>query len=148
MRLPFETVLVTTDLSPIGDAALPVAFRLARDHGARLLLLSVVETPPAPNPLYAHYYPTPDEATVARDLAALRKALEQRVDPDVARGIAWEPRVAEGCPAAEIARAAAETNTSLLVMATHGRAGLKEFLLGSVAERVLKTTTCPVLLVR
>lgn len=148
MRLPFETVLVTTDLSPLGDAALPVAFRLARDHGARLLLMSVVETPPAPNPLYAHYYPRPDRAAVAKSLAELRAELGRRADPLAAPGVVWEAVVADGSPAKEIARVAAEADASIVVIATHGRTGLRQFLLGSVAESVLKTTACPVLLVR
>lgn len=148
MQLPFETVLVTTDLSPLGDAALPIAFRLARDHGARLLLLSVVETPPPPNPLYAHYYPTPDAEEIARGIAAVRETLDQRVDPSTARGVRWEPVIVAGEPAAEIARVAAEANASLLVIASHGRTGLSQCLLGSIADRVLRATMCPVLLVR
>jgi nucleotide-binding universal stress UspA family protein len=53
-----------------------------------------------------------------------------------------------GDPAHEIIAAAKETDTDLLVIATHGRTGLKHLLLGSVAERILKEASCPVLVVQ
>lgn len=147
MPVAYSTILVTTDLSPLGDAALPVAARLAKDHAARLLVLSVVETPPPPSPLYAHYYPVPSRAEVERSREQVRARLAERLPKDLA-GATPEVIVLDGDPVTEIARVAKERGASLLVMATHGRTGLKHFLLGSVAERVLKSTSCPVLLVR
>lgn len=147
MPVAYSTILVTTDLSPMGDAALPVALRLAKDHAARLLVLSVVETPPAPSPLYAHYYPVPSRAEVERSREQVRARLLERLPKDLA-GVSPELIVVDGDPVIEIARVAKERGAALLVIATHGRTGLKHFLLGSVAERVLRSTTCPVLLVR
>src|SRR5206468_12193332 len=54
----FRRILVTTDFSESGDHAIGHAFRMAADHGAEVLLLHVLELVVAPNPLYAHYYPT------------------------------------------------------------------------------------------
>lgn len=141
------TFLVTTDLSTLGDAAIPLAFRMAKAQGARVALLSVVERPPTPSPLYAHYYPVPDRAQVEQARKELRAKLLERVPKDLA-AVPHEVIVADGDPSGEIARVAAESAPALLVIATHGRTGLKHFLLGSVAERVLKSTSCPVLLVR
>jgi nucleotide-binding universal stress UspA family protein len=56
--------------------------------------------------------------------------------------------VLEGDPASVIVDLAKSRHVSALVISTHGRTGLRHFFLGSVAERVLRHTTCPVLLVR
>lgn len=148
MPLPFTTVLVTTDFSPLGDAAIPIALRFAKDARAKLLVLSVIEAPRSPSPLYAHYYkiPTPEEAAKTR--AEVRAKLEARLPAAELGGVNVEYVVGEGDPATEIARVAGEQGASLLVISTHGRTGLKRFLLGSVSERVLQATTAPVVLVR
>jgi nucleotide-binding universal stress UspA family protein len=54
----------------------------------------------------------------------------------------------EGTPVEEILNAARETSADLIVMGTHGRTGLPHVLLGSVAERVVRSAQCPVLTVR
>lgn len=148
MDLPFKTVLVTTDFSPLGNAALPVAFRLAKDHHARLLVATVLEFPPPPNPMYAHYYPmpTPEQKHTAR--AAALTAMKALVPDALASGVAWEPTILEGDAATELCRFASDHAVSVVVMSSHGRSGVKKMLFGSVAERVLRGTHCPVLLVR
>jgi nucleotide-binding universal stress UspA family protein len=142
------TILVTTDLSPLGDAALPTALALARGLGARLLLASVVETPPAPSPLYAHYYPMPKPEEIERSRAKVLDELRSRLAGGATAGVEAECHVSDGNPAGEIVRLALDRGVSMIVMSTHGRTGVKRFLLGSVADRVLRETTCPVLLVR
>jgi nucleotide-binding universal stress UspA family protein len=59
-----------------------------------------------------------------------------------------EHRLLEGDPATVIAETAAETGADLVVMGTHGRTGLTRFVMGSVAEDVLRKAPCPVLTVR
>src|SRR6266542_4392971 len=108
MILTFKRVLVTTDFSEAGDAAVPHAFRVASDHGAEVVLCHVIETPPTPNPLYAHYSPTE----------------------------LYRTRVVDGDPVARILEVTRQEEADLLVIATHGRTGLKHFFLGSVVERV------------
>jgi universal stress protein A len=54
----------------------------------------------------------------------------------------------DGVPAGEIVEAAAAERADMIVIGTHGRTGLGRFLLGSVAERVVRTAPCPVLTVR
>lgn len=148
MHLPLSTILVTTDLSPLGDAALPIAFRMAHDHGAKLIVLSVVETPPAPSPLYAHYYPRPARSEIEKQSAELHAELKKRISPELSKGVTWETLIGDGDAATEIARVARERNASVIILSTHGRTGLRHFFLGSVAERVLKNTQVPVFLVR
>ncbi len=148
MDLPFRTLVVTTDFSPLADAALPLAFRMAHEHQARLLVVSVVEVPPAPNPLYAHYFTIPSPEQREQAAAQVLTGLKERQPKGPWKGLRWEPVVLEGEPSAEIVRFAQECTASAIVMSTHGRTGLSHLLLGSVAERVLRGTTCPVFLVR
>ncbi|MGH7359221.1 MAG: universal stress protein [Candidatus Rokuibacteriota bacterium] len=63
-------------------------------------------------------------------------------------GVQTSPLLAEGPPAAASVRAASRKRADLLVLGTHGRTGVRRMLLGSVAERVVRTASCPVLTVR
>jgi len=148
MDLPFKTVLVSTDFSPLGNAALPVAFRLAKDHHARLLVATVLEFPPPPNPMYAHYYPMPTEAQKHTARSAALTAMKSLVPDALASGLPWEPVILEGDAATELCRYANDHAVSVVVISTRGRTGVTKLLLGSVAERVLRGTHVPVVLVR
>lgn len=148
MPIRFRTILVTTDFSPLGDAAIPYALRLAKDHGARLLVATVVEVPPPPSPLYAHYYPSPTPAQREEARRSAAKGLTACLSSEDAAGVDVEKVILEGNPAGEIAALAKARDVSALVISTHGRSGLRHFLLGSVADSLLGATSCPVLLVR
>jgi len=151
MHESFKTILVTTDFSESGDHAINHAFRMAADHGAEVVLLHVVEMIVAPNPLYAQYYPSDLLGPEVRQRAEqeAHNALRERVPAE--QGLAVVPHrtlVLHGLPADEIIRAAETAQADLIVIATHGRTGLKHLLLGSVAERVIRHVSCPVLVVR
>lgn len=143
-----ERILVTTDFSGQADAAIPVAFRLARDHGARVILAHVVEGLTIPNPLYAHYSATLSPEEHERVAEEVRRALAERVPAAYRAEVLWESIACSGDPAAELARLAAEVQASLIVMSSHGRTGLRRLALGSVAERVLHLYTGPMLILR
>jgi nucleotide-binding universal stress UspA family protein len=136
---PIQTILHPTDFSDRSDAALRVARELARDLGSRLILLHV-----APFDVYIH------DMTVPVDLGASRAALDdlrRRVDgSDLKYPV--ESRLSQGDPAEEILRRAAELDSGLIVMGTHGRTGVGRLLFGSVTEYVLPRAKCPVLAVR
>jgi nucleotide-binding universal stress UspA family protein len=74
-------------------------------------------------------------------------ALAERAERLRAAGIACQTRLLEGGPALEIVRRAQETGADLIVVGTHGRTGIAHAVLGSVAERVVRHSTCPVLTV-
>lgn len=148
MALTQGPILVTTDLSPLGDEALSRAGDLARALARPLVLLSVVEVPVAPSALYAHYYPSPTPAQMAEAHKKVESELARRAEPLRAAGLKVDLQVRAGEPALEISKTVAALTPSLLVLSTHGRTGVRHFLLGSVAERVLRSTKCPVLLVR
>jgi len=151
MNENFSRILVTTDFSEAGDHAVGHAFRMAADHGAEVLLLHVIETLLAPNPMYAYYYPTdlltPEMRQRAEEDA--RQALLERVPTTAPLAeVPHKTVVAHGMPAEEIIRTAEELQADLIVISTHGRTGLKHLFMGSTAERVIRHVRCPVLVVR
>lgn len=136
--LALQTILVPTDFSEAA-AALRLAGSLARDHGARVVLLHAAE--PTVTVLDAGLL----QFENAPPWAELRGRLD-RLAAGV--GVPVECRLARGKPAAETLRAAEEIGCDLIVMGTQGKSGLMRVLFGSVAEEVLRHATCPVLTVR
>jgi universal stress protein A len=151
MHENFKRILVTTDFSESGDRAIAHAFRMAADHSAEVILCHVVEMIVAPNPLYAQYYPSdllsPEIQQRAEQEA--QQALRERVPKDEALAkVPYTTLVLHGLPADEVIRAAESRAVELVVIATHGRTGLKHLFMGSTAERIIRHVHCPVLVVR
>lgn len=149
---PYRRVLVTTDFSELGNRAIPHAYAVA-DKPGTVYLCHVIELPRTPNPLYAHY--SPGRAFSVEERARLRQGIEQRlkgmVPPEaVGLGVATEVRVVESdeAPYLAICRAADRLDAQVIVMASHGLSGVTHLFLGSVTERVLRSTSRPVLVVR
>ena len=130
-------IIFPTDFSHCGDAALNMATSLARDSGAKLLIVHVEEPPVA----YAGgemYYGVPDPAS-----EDLLRMLKEVVPPDPK--VQYEHRLINGDPSTAIANLAEEEGADMIVMGTHGRTGLTRLLMGSVAEAVVRRAPCPVL---
>jgi universal stress protein A len=136
--LSIRTILHPTDFSERSENAFRAACSLARDHGARLVVLYVPHPDVVGFAEYTAYVPDPIQTP-----ADMKEALSARhaIDPEL--GV--EYRVGEGDPAAAIVRAARKLNAGLIVMGTHGRTGLDRLLMGSVAEAVSRRAPCPVL---
>jgi nucleotide-binding universal stress UspA family protein len=140
--LSIQTILHPTDFSARSEYAFRLACALARDHGARLIVLHVV-----PPPQSVGYDEMPITSPLSPDY---KKELEDKlrrfmaVDPN----LRVAGRLEEGFPADEILRTAQETKADLIVMGTHGRTGLGRLLMGSVAEQVMRKAACPVLTVK
>jgi len=77
-----------------------------------------------------------------------QRAVEARVAAARVAGVTARGLVRTGVPADVIVRTAEEESAAMIVIGTHGRGGVARFLLGSVADRVVRTATCPVLTVR
>jgi nucleotide-binding universal stress UspA family protein len=138
----FERVLVATDFSETSRAAVDLASSIAAECGAALTVLFVCEVPG-----YAGSGPIPYDTLIPSVEAAQGKlddilAGVRRTCPD-AHGL-----VKVGAPAQEILATIAETRADLVVLGTHGRRGIAHALLGSVAERVVRLSSVPVLTVR
>jgi nucleotide-binding universal stress UspA family protein len=151
MQESFNRILVTTDFSDSGDHAIGHAFRIAADQSATVVLCHVIETTVMPNPLYAQYYPTDFLGPEVRERAGreAKRGLLDRVPHDgILQHVPSETVVLFGTPTDEIIRFAEERAVDLIVIATHGRKGLRRWVLGSVAEQVIRHGPCPVLVVR
>jgi nucleotide-binding universal stress UspA family protein len=138
--LTVRTILHPTDFSEHSKLAFRLARSLARDYGARLIVLHVAEPPPGAVGERVFTLPPP------LDLEALRQRL-QKLKPRDPK-IPVEHRVVEGLADTEILKAAEATKCDVIVLGTHGRTGLDRLLMGSVAEQVLRGAPCPVVTVK
>jgi universal stress protein A len=141
---PITRILVPTDFSEGADEALAYALTLADQVGATVRLVHVFDDPAAVV-LDAHVYvPMLPEmraeimTTIGRELTARVATAHKNVPTEVLTG----------APAKTIVEAARRHQCDLIVMGTHGRHGVAHLFLGSVAERVVRTAACPVLVVR
>jgi nucleotide-binding universal stress UspA family protein len=139
------TVLAPTDLSALGNVAVPHAYALLRATGGVVELCHVYEHG-LPNPPYAYDGPLRLSAAAR---AALIKALRALVPREAETlGITTHISVIDGGkPSETIVQAAERLNVDAISLASHGRGGLKRALLGSVAEEVVRRSSRPVLVV-
>jgi general secretion pathway protein E len=133
-----KRILVPCDFSQFSEAAISRACELAMKLDAGLHLLHVVTEPG----LMRTAEPEVDR------LRHVRERLNQQLQPHVVVQLCVEQAVVTGVPYREICRYAEEHEIDLIVMGTHGRTGLAYVAIGSVAERVLRSAPCPVLIVR
>ncbi len=136
MGLP-RRILVPVDFSASSDRACDYAAELAAALGAELTLLQVIERPP---------YVLPREVDDALQ-AAVEAALDRRAAALRPYVVRVRTMTADGRPADEIAKTAETELPDLLVLGTHGRRGVLRAALGSVAERVVRLSSVPVLTV-
>lgn len=138
-------ILTPLDGSATAEAALTEALRIARAFAAILDLIQVV-------PWAAAVYGAAPEVWQPEDLDdRLARAADDylgSVQDRLPSDLPCERQVLRGAPAAAILDHAERTGADLIVMGTHGRSGLGRFLLGSVADQVVRAASVPVLLVR
>lgn len=144
------TVIAATDLSDPSLPAVRVGASQARERGAQLVLLHVVDVSmeayaAAAGGLLGAIGALPPAGLQEERRQALTETLKTALERENVPG---EVLVLEGSPALTIVRAAEEANAELVVVGTHGRTGLARIALGSVAERVIGGAPCPVLAVR
>jgi nucleotide-binding universal stress UspA family protein len=142
--LKIKQILVPIDFSECSKKGLRYAVALAREHKAAITIAYVV----------------PSIAMLGEyggiDYASLNKEMRESADRELATVVVDEVRgvvpsdtmVRTGSPAGEIVSIAKTLPADLIVISTHGRTGLKHAFMGSVAERVVQTAPCPVLVVR
>lgn len=142
----YATILVPFDGSELAEQAITEAVTLARPHGARIILLGVMEVPTAQFEGYAEFISGVDIHDKMRD--HLNGLLTGHAERLRAQGLHTDTQVRQGIPHEEIAAACNEEKVDVIVMTTHGRSGFAHFLLGSVAEKVVRTAPCSVMIVR
>lgn len=137
----YDRILLPTDGSEATDRAVEEAIELAADTGAELHPIFVVED--------LTYAP---EMTDERLEMQLRKIGEEAIEAirerAEAAGVSVRKAIENGMPHREILLYADREDIDLIVMGTHSRSGLDNYLLGSVTERVVRTAEIPVLTVR
>jgi nucleotide-binding universal stress UspA family protein len=136
----FGRILVPLDGSECAENILPKVEKLAADLKASVALLRVA---------YAHTFPGVDpteaEVKVVRESEEYLGKIEERLK---AKGFSVDSHVRYGIEAEEILDHAAQKDIDLIAMSTHGRSGVGRWLLGSVAEKVLRHCPKPIFLVR
>ncbi len=148
----FKKILLATDFSENARVAFPWAAELARSTGSAILLVHALEDDlVATAPVFAGYM-HPEVLDLGRYRQEFRKAAEKALKTAAEEfekeGVAVEPHLVEGGkPSQAIVEAANRLEASLIVISTHGRSGLAHMLIGSTAEKVVRSARCPVMTV-
>lgn len=139
-----KRILVPIDFSDCSKKALRYAVAFARQFGAELHLLYVVQLN-----YYVGDFGTVDIALLETEMRKSgEKQLASLAESEVGPQLRCEKSVRTGRTVSEIVAVAKETEADLIIISTHGHTGLKHVLLGSVAENVVRHAPCPVLIVR
>ena len=136
----FDRILAPLDGSECAENILPKVEKLATDLKASIALLRVAYASTFPG-----VDPTEAEVTVVREAEDYLRKIEERLK---AKGFRVDSHVRYGDEAEEIMDHAGQKDIDLIAMSTHGRSGVKRFLLGSVAEKILRHSPKPIFLVR
>lgn len=151
-------IVVPTDFSETARAALRYAVNLCRDLRGRMTVLHVIFAEKYQNEfpgLDAFGYlsasvdlPGGAEGTIEQWKALALDRLNASIDPKWREGISIETLVIDGRPSKAIVDYACADQGDMIVMGTHGRGPVAQFFLGSVTENVLRSSKCPVVVVR
>lgn len=141
---PLKKILCPIDFSKPSLEGLKVAVEIAEQHPAELILVHVVQTvhPVAAPGVPAGYV---SEDYYEERTQAARKSFDQIVEERIPQGVAVRTKVVRGHAADEIVREAESEKVDIIVTSTHGWTGWRRFIFGSVAERVMRQASCPVL---
>jgi len=141
MRVQIKNILCATDFSDFSNHTISYGVALAKEFGAKLFVSHVIDLSSVA--IYGEFQldPVGQQNRIMEDAATQLKELTGD------QPISWEPLITVGKPADEISRAVEEKDIDLVITATRGRSGLKRVILGSVTERLIRTLTCPLLVV-
>lgn len=142
--MTFRRILVATDFAESAERALVYGTQLARRHSAELILLHVYMDLPA----YPEITAGQVEAIYEEQRRWIEDALERRARSARAEGLLARSLLRTGPPASTIVETANQEGVDLIVVGTQGRSGIDRLIVGSVAERVVRLSGCPVLVVK
>jgi len=142
----WKKILCPVDFSDVSQNAREYGVSLAKECGAELIFIHVVE--PIVAPADFSFGPVTTVEVEEQLIQRGRESLSAIADRAGLPSDRATTRVERGRPSAEIVRVAGEEGVDLIVMGTHGYTGLTHALLGSTAERVVNKAPCPVLTIR
>lgn len=146
MTRKIANILVPTDFSAAAAAATEYAATLASSLDAGIHLVHVLEEPPF---AHAHqFHPALGADRWEERYQEARARLAAVKDALAAEGVRASAEVRTGSATGELLEASVDYGADLIVMGTHGRSGLEHLIIGSIAERLIRTARCPVLAVR
>ncbi|WP_434043241.1 MULTISPECIES: universal stress protein [Sorangium] len=141
-----KTLLLAHDFDETSELALGTAIELARKLSAKIVVAHVYSVPVYSFPEGSSLIPSAEDAARLAEAAqrSLDQVIERRATPDVEiSGV-----LRAGVPDEEICRLAGEIGADMIVIGTHARGAVARALLGSVAQRVVRSATVPVLTIR
>jgi nucleotide-binding universal stress UspA family protein len=148
-----KNILVPTDFSPDADAAVEKAVDIAAQFNAKVLLLHVIEENIKQCAIdYYIDYCLSDEFT-AQFENEIKKAATERLEKQISaikgrKKVEISYKISRGIPSEVILDEQIAVGSDLIVIASHGRTGLKTYPMGSVSSKIVNSAKCPVLLIR
>jgi nucleotide-binding universal stress UspA family protein len=141
----FKKILAPTDLSALSLVGVRYAIEMGRDQGACTILYHVIDSE-------GEWFRGRDDlnpaaALIPRQKQRLLEFIKEHC-ADLLSKVEVQPIVDLGVPYKKIVERAEQEGADLIVLSTHGRTGLDQFILGSVAQRVVARAPCPVLSIR
>jgi nucleotide-binding universal stress UspA family protein len=137
----YEKILVPLDGSELAEVALPYAEELAGRLGSEVVLVHVCESA---QEQYHHMH----QLYIEKMVAATKRGTKKYLEKSGAQAITVRSAILDGHPAEQIVDFADEQGIDLIVIATHGWSGIRRWVLGSVADKVVRATQRPVALIR
>jgi len=142
--LPLKKILWPTDFSEASFKTLEIVKELAARDSGEVWAMHVVKPVAAFNAELTVSLPAYEQELIENTRASLEKVLSDRAG----NGTTIHPVLKVGSPATEIVRFADEEKMGMIVIATHGESAFHHFIFGSVAEKVIRLASCPVLVLR
>jgi nucleotide-binding universal stress UspA family protein len=143
MSMPMKpkTIICPTDFTDLSNHAVSYGIVLAKEFGAKLYLCHIVDLS------YASKYSESLNPSEVED--RITDYASERFQASIGgHTVEWEPLISKGRTSDEITGLAQKTNANLVISATNGRSGFNRFILGSVTESLMRTLTCPLLVLR
>lgn len=142
--MSFSKIVVGTDFSDASDLALDYALALAKEQKADVFIVHTYGIP-AYNLPSGFVLPSPEVAANLSNVA--QQALDRSLEHAKTKWERCSAILRDGDPRDEIAKIATEVGAGLIVIGTHGRSGWRRWVMGSVADRIVRTSHLPVLVV-
>ena len=141
--IPFQKILAPTDFSDPSHRALEAAIELSRHFSSELILVHVVGSVPViPTPASTTFNVPMYQQEILNDA---KTSLDRLMEEKIPKPIRVRPLIIQGEAAHEIVGTAEKEKADIIVISTHGRTGLDRLMFGSVAEKVVRLSPCPVL---